>query len=192
MSPIDALGVPDDAPERYAIEDVAPIGGPASRFDGKTTPAGWDAPKGLATANAWLTLADKAAREAPSIEVTTRRVRMMRLAKIAGRDDYALIPRGTIDAVPSLRPETPQRIGKVETIGGATIDAFLAREPDGPYFKLRDEAIWNALLEWARTAKPTPQAVRDASDAVGVAVAVRQGFPATAYALTHGGLVQPE
>jgi hypothetical protein len=175
----------------YDPADVAPVRGPGSRFDLDRTPAGWTTPHPSENASAqWLRLADAAQREAEPRSEESRRVQLWRIGKERGRARYVLIRRGTVEAIPTLENRMPQRIRKVEGRGGAVIDAFLARDLDGPWTKLRDSAIWRALYEWAVASRATGRANRDASDAVAVAILARHGIEASARTLSHG-LVTP-
>jgi hypothetical protein len=158
----------------------------ASAYDSDTSPAGWPAAAGEAAAAEWLRLADKAVREAEDPVPETVEIALLRLAKIADRHEYRLISRGTIVATPTLPNETPRHPRKAGASGGALIDDFLARGE--AWTSVRDEHIWTALLAWANTSKPTANAIRSASDAVAVGIALRHGVPLTALQLSHGAV----
>jgi hypothetical protein len=188
---INALGEALDAPETYDPKAVQPSTGPASRFDQLNSPMGWSTAAGQTAAVVWLAWADERSRNAPPLSLKTRRVELKRLGR---RTDgkHVLSPRGVVDIVQNRAAQNPPKIGEVKVSGGALIDAFISREPDGPWFKCRDITIWNALIEWGDESKPTARSIVDASDAVAVAILARQGVSATAYDLQHGLVQAPE
>lgn len=162
----------------------------ASAYDSDAFPAGWPAPAGEAAAAEWLRLADQALRAADKPASAMVEVQLLRVAKVADTSIYKLIPRGTLVAAPTLPNQTPRRIGKLNLSGGALIDSFLAGGE--AWTGVRDERIWPALLQWAETSRPTPNGVRNASDAVAIGVALRHGVPLSAYNLSHGALQPPK
>jgi hypothetical protein len=181
---IDALGNPIGGAPTYDPHTLEAVSGPASRWDLSMTPAGWGADSGEVAGQQWLRLADQAQRQAEPRQETTRRLQLWRVAKVVGAARYVLIRRGIVEQVPTLEIQTPRRIGKVSGSGGAIVDSFLER--GAAWAKLRDSALYRALLEWAIESKPTGKAVRAASDALAVGILARHGIEASASALTHG------
>lgn len=172
---VNALGEIDDetAPKGYDIHTVPPSDGPASRFQLNVNQAGWPNDPSVNAAGVWLILADEVQKTRTPPQ-QTRRVELHRLGHDGNQ--FVLVGRGAIDAVPDRESELPPRVRKCELEAGAALDSFLLRETDGPWGCWRDAQVWNALLEWARATNPTPKAAKIASDAVALAVAGRQGF----------------
>jgi hypothetical protein len=152
------------------------------------SPQGWSVDRGENAGAQWLKLADAAQRGAEPRQETTRRVQLWRVAKVLDAARYVLVRRGTVEQVPTLQIQMPRRIGRVNGSGGAIVDSFLERGE--AWSKLRDSAIWRALYSWADESKPTGQGIRNASDAVAVAILTRHGIEASASGLNHGLLQQ--
>lgn len=149
-----------------------------SRFHKFETAAGWPTSPDLNTGREWLRLADECVTQAEPYQPETRSVQLKRVGRLVGSDEYAIVERSEVSAAPTIAPAAvaSPRFKKRTLHGGAYLDQFLSREPGGPWHTARPDEPFQALLEWADSARPSQQALNDANIALCVALAARAGI----------------
>lgn len=165
-------------PDGYDPRTLPPADS-GSRFALTTTPAGWGSAPDKTTTGCWEQLLADAARETAPHAPTSRAVKLWRVGRITGTASFATVERGTVTAVPTKTPTTsPQRYRARSLRGGAFLDSFLLRDPDGPWHTAKDETVFAALQEWAEETQPTQAVLNDANIIVCLAILLRHGIEA--------------
>lgn len=149
-----------------------------SRHATEGTYAAWAGPEDIATARAWLALADQAGREGTPRAGEVRSKKLSRVGRVVGTDEYVIAERGAVEAALTIEPAevTSPRFKKRTLHGARFLDAFFDREDGGPWFTARDRDVFESLLQWATAVRPSQEALNVANHAVCLGVLARAGI----------------
>jgi len=100
---------------------------------------------------------------------------------------YHEVPRGSISGDQVLTSRRPGKLGKCKLVGPKLLDSFFLGDPEGAFGTATDAEVWKAGLAFCEAHESTGRALRELSDYISVALALRLGFRADVASLPNLG-----
>jgi hypothetical protein len=164
------------APSTYKTEDVPASASDLSRYHIGSTSAGWAVDPVENVACSWHEMAMSIEGRLPKFQslVTVDLQRVVQIEPAV----YAIAKWTSVTKAQTL-VDSYAGGGKFwkppEETAATLLDAFVTMEGE-TFEKVKDRAVLAALLGWAEANEPTPQVLRTANIAIGVALCNRRGL----------------